>query len=68
MKTIKYVDKLGMLRHFKASEKNPRNFKVGDKYVVINSSSKPKIVDSEKAAKKLNESIISGDLIRKIYE
>jgi len=69
--TIKYQDQGGFMRHFKVSLTNPRDFKPGDKYIVIGQSKKVETVESEHAAKRLNESttsIISGDIVRRAFE
>ena len=66
--TVKYQDPNGFMRHFKVSISNPRNFVVGDKFIIIGQSKKPKVVESVSEAKKLNESIVTGDKIRKSYE
>ena len=66
--TVKFQDKNNFVRHFKVSTSNPRDFKIGDHYIVIGQSTKPQVVDSDYRAKKLNESIVSGDSIRRCYE
>jgi len=65
--TVRYMAE-GLMRGFKVSLSNPRDFKVGDKYIVIGQSTKPQIVSSEHNAKNLNESIISGNNIRKFIQ
>lgn len=65
---VKYQDPSGFMRHFKVSISNPRNFVVGDKFIIIDQSKKPQVVESVSQAKKLNESIVTGDKIRKYYE
>lgn len=69
--TIKYQDQSGFVRHFKVSLSNPRDFKPGDKYIVVGQSKKVQIVESDHAAQRLNESttnIISGDIVRRVFE
>ena len=66
--TVKYQDSSGFMRHFKVSISNPRNFVVGDKFIIIGQSKKPQVVESDSKAKKMNESIITGDKIRRVYE
>jgi hypothetical protein len=66
--TVKYQDESGFLRHFKVSTSNPRNLVVGDKFIIIGQSKKAQVVESDKQAKKMNESIVTGDKIRKVYE
>lgn len=68
VETVRYQDPSGFVRRFKVSVNNPRNFKVGDKYIVIGQSKKPQEVTSESNAKKLNESITTADNIRRFYE
>jgi hypothetical protein len=71
-KTVKYQDPSGFVRHFKVSLVNPRDFKTGDKYIIVGQSKKVQIVESDYAAKRLNESltkIISGeDIVRRAFE
>lgn len=66
--TVRYQDSSGFIRHFKVSTSNPRNFVVSDKFIIIGQSKKPQVVESVSQAKKLNESIVTGDKIRKSYE
>ena len=66
METIKYKDIHGFMRMFKVTMTNPRNFKIGDKYIVVGQSSHPQIVDSDYRANKVNQSIVSD--IRKVLE
>ena len=65
--TVKYMAG-GLIRRFKVSKNNPRDFKVGDKYIVIDSSTSFQVVNSEKNADKINNSILSGDKIRRYIE
>ena len=58
----------GMIRRFKVSTGNPRDFKAGDKYVVVGSSTHVQVVADDKNARKLNESIVNADKIRRAYE
>lgn len=58
----------GMIRRFKVSLSNPRDFKAGDKYIVVGSSTHFQTVTDEKNARKLNESIMNADNIRRAYE
>ena len=64
---ISYVSG-GMIRRFKVTKINPKNFKVGDKYIVIGSSTTEQTVLSEKNAEKINNSILNSEKIRKIVE
>ena len=68
METVHYQDLNGFVRRFKVSEKNPRDFKVGDKFIIIGQSKKAENVETEHRAKKLNESIVFADKIRRFYE
>lgn len=65
--TVHYQDKSGFVRRFKVSTSNPRDFKAGDKFIVIGQSKKPEIVESDSRAKKMNESIVFGDKIRRFF-
>jgi hypothetical protein len=65
--TLCYQDKSGFIRRFKVSVNNPRDFKVGDKFIVVGESKKPETVESEHRAKKLNESIVFADKIRRFF-
>jgi hypothetical protein len=65
MKTIHYLAG-GMIRRFKVTESNPKDFKTGDKYIVIGVSTEIQTVSSEKNAQKLNDSIMNEDKIRRV--
>jgi hypothetical protein len=64
--TVRYMAG-NKMRYFKVSKSNPRNFVIGNRCIVIGTSECEQICSSEKNAKKLNESIVSGDLIRRVY-
>lgn len=66
--TVAYKDATGFMRHFKVSPSNPRDFKTGDKYIIVGQSIKPQVVESDYRANKLNHSIVMGDKIRRCYE
>ena len=66
MTTIAYKDRTGFLLHFKVSDQNPRNFQIGDKYIVIGFSDKPTQVVSQHQADKINQTIVND--IRRVLE
>jgi len=66
METICYKDQTGFIRRFKVSEKKEKNFKVGDRFIVVGVSKKPEVVESDYRAKRLNESIVND--IRLVLE
>ena len=65
--TVRYMAG-GLIRRFKVSKNNPRDFKIGDKYIVVDTSVSIQVVNSEKNAEKINQSIMSGDKIRRCLE
>ena len=65
MKTIHYLAG-GMIRRFKVTDSNPKDFKDGDKYIVIGVSTEIQIVSSERNAQKLNNSIMNENTIRRV--
>ena len=67
--TVAYKTRSGFVKHILCSQSNPRNFKLGDKFIVLNDfDPKVKTVESEKQAEKLNHSIVNESFIRKVYE
>ena len=57
-----------MIRRFKVTDSNPKDFKDGDKYIVIGVSTEIQIVSSERNAQKLNSSIMNENTIRRVLD
>ena len=68
--TIAFKTKNGFVKHVLCTESNPKNFKIGDKFIVINSGVNigVKTVESEIQAEKLNNSILNEKNIRRVCE
>ena len=65
METIHYLAG-GMIRRFKVTDSNPKDFKTGEKYIVIGVSTEEQTVTSDKNAEKLNNSILNENKIRRV--
>lgn len=67
--TQQYKTKNGFTKRVKCTDRNPKDFKVGDRYIVLTESDPHvKIVETVKQAGRMNESILNADSIRRVVE
>lgn len=67
--TLAYKNEKGFVKHVQCTESNPKDFKAGQKYIVLSDVNPVvRIVESEKQAEKLNKSIINENWIRRVIE
>lgn len=67
--TVTFKKSTGFIKHILCTESNPKNFKIGEKFIVLSDSNPVvRVVDSEKTASKLNNSILNENWIRRVVE
>lgn len=67
--TQQYKTKNGFVKRVKCSDHNPKDFKVGDRYIVLTEKDPHvKTVETVKQATRMNESILNCDSIRRVIE